>query len=244
MGEFGIQTISLSFFRFSSTRARIWALGMMGGARLSMARVPDLGFWKLCGSGTEEGFTPVPNWGVYAILCTWPDESTARRRLEDTPIFGRYRARATEHWTVFLSATAARGAWSGKTPFQIDGANPTSRETGPVAALTRATINPRIALQFWRQVPGISKVIGADPNVVFKIGIGEVPLLHQITFSIWPDTRSMALFARESGPHARAISAVRSGKWFREELYARFRILGDTGTWDGVRPLNRLPAAA
>ena len=26
-------------------------------------------------------------------------------------------------------------------------------------------------------------------------------------------------------PHARAVAAVREGQWFREELYARFRIL-------------------
>jgi spheroidene monooxygenase len=34
----------------------------------------------------------------------------------------------------------------------------------------------------------------------------------------------MAEFARADGPHARAIKAVRDGGWFREELYARFRV--------------------
>ena len=88
-------------------------------------------------------------------------------------------------------------------------------------------------IRFWDRQPAISDVIGADPNVMFKIGIGEVPLLQQVTFSIWPDTASMAEFARKDGPHARAIRAVRDGGWFREELYARFRIIGETGTWDG-----------
>ena len=79
-------------------------------------------------------------------------------------------------------------------------------------------------------------MIGEDPNVMFKIGIGEVPLFQQITFSIWPDSDTMANFARKDGPHAKAIRAVRDGKWFKEELYARFRVSGETGSWEGQSP--------
>lgn len=230
------QTTTLSFFRFERWRDRAWALSMMGGARLAMARVPDLGFWKLCGSGTGEGFTPIPNTAVYAILCTWPDHETARARLDGTRIFQRYRARAAEDWTVFLAPTSARGAWSGQNPFSTL----SEPQSGAIAALTRATVKPHIAAKFWGRVPDISAMIGSDRNVAFKIGIGEVPLLHQITFSIWPGADEMAQFARHNGPHAAAIQAVRDGAWFREELYARFAILGDSGTWGGTSPLQGL----
>lgn len=226
------QTVSLSFFRFASPAARIWAFTMMGAARFALPKVPDLQFWKLCGSGTGEGFTPVPNTAVYAILCTWPDHETARNRLETASIFERYRNRAAESWTVYLTPTSARGEWAGVAPF-FPSADP---ETGPLAALTRATVKLPRAAKFWRQVPNISRVIGADPNVAFKIGIGEVPLLHQVTFSIWPDSASMANFARKDGPHARAIKAVRDGNWFREELYARFRVIDQSGSWGGKSP--------
>ena len=235
-----MQTVSLSLFRYDSVTDRLWALAMMGAARLWMPHVPGIGFWKLCGSGTGEGFTPVPNTGVYAILATWPDEATAREQTAGASIFQRYRRRSVEDWTVFLAPTSARGVWSGVAPFTVT-------ETpcpGPLAALTRATVKPSVALKFWRKVPDISQVIGADRNVAFKIGIGEVPLLHQVTFSIWPDTTSMADFARKDGPHAKAIRAVRDGNWFREELYARFRVLGDTGSWQGASPLNRLDRPA
>ena len=204
----------------------------MGLARPAMTRVDGIGFWKLCGSGTGEGFTPVPNTGVYAILATWPDLTTAQRQLAQAKIFQRYRAKSEEDWTVFLSPTSVRGQWSGVTPFEAD--EPPS--DGPVAALTRATIKPRAALKFWKRVPDISSVIGFDENVVFKIGIGEVPLLHQVTFSIWPDTATMADFARKDGPHARAIKAVRAGDWLREELYARFQVTACDGTWEGKPP--------
>jgi spheroidene monooxygenase len=55
---------------------------------------------------------------------------------------------------------------------------------------------------------------GPTPNVMFKIGIGEVPWMQQVTYSIWPDAETMANFARADGPHARAIKAVRDGGWF------------------------------
>ena len=107
------QTVSLSFFRFSGPLARAWALTMMGGARLPLARTADIGFWKLCGSGSGEGFTPVPNTAVYAILATWPDAETARARTQ-SGIFATYQKRATEDWTVFLQTQTSRGAWSGQ----------------------------------------------------------------------------------------------------------------------------------
>jgi len=106
-------------------------------------------------------------------------------------------------------------------------------------ALTRATLRPAILLRFWARVPSISRAIGADRNVLFKLGVGEVPWFHQMTFSIWPDAASMAAFARADGPHAAAIRAVRAHGWFSEELYARFSILEADGTWGGRDPLAR-----
>lgn len=228
------QIVSLSLFRFDRTRDRIWAFAMMGFARTLLPRTPDIGFWKLCGSGTGEGFTPVPNFGVYAILATWPDHETARARITAAPIFQRYRNRAAEDWTVFLQPTAVKGEWAGVEPFV-----PSTETAGPLAALTRATVKPSIAAQFWKRVPDISTVIGQDQNVAFKIGIGEVPLLHQVTFSIWPDAKRMANFAR-TGHHAEAIRAVRENNWFKEELYARFAVKSDYGTWNGASPLASL----
>jgi spheroidene monooxygenase len=232
------QVVSFSFFRFDSVSSRLWAFAMMGLARGPMTHLPGIGFWKLCGSGTGEGFTPLPNASVYAILATWPDAQTARDSVAHADIYGRYRARACESWTVFMSVDAVRGAWAGQNPFQPSG----SPRSGPLAALTRATIRPRILARFWRRVPDISAVIGQDPNVIFKIGIGEVPWLHQVTFSIWPDATRMTQFAR-SGPHAAAIRSVRDEGWFNEELYARFTLLSDTGTWGGTSPLKQLETA-
>ena len=233
------QCVSLSLFRFDRPLARAWAFVQMGAARWPLSRTPDIGFWKLCGSGVGEGFTPIPNTAVWAILATWPSHDIARERVTSAPVFTRFRKRADEDWTIFLETRSVRGEWSGKEPFQAE----TGSNDGPLAALTRATIRPRTALRFWGRAPDISKVIGTDPNVIFKIGVGEVPWLHQVTFSIWPDAQTMAGFAR-TGPHAEAIRAVRDEGWFSEELYARFALLSDMGSWDGRSPLRNLKGAA
>ncbi|SEW43844.1 spheroidene monooxygenase [Cognatiyoonia koreensis] len=232
------QTVSLSFFRLPSVADRAWALWMMGAARRPLAKVADIGFWKLCGSGTGVGFSPTLFPQVIAILATWPSEAIARDRTATAPIFRKYAERASETWTVFLSPETARGNWSGVTPFEPSGA----KSIGPLAALTRATVRPGIMSRFWGRVPRISEIIGQDPNVIFKIGIGEVPLLQQVTFSIWPSEQAMAAFAR-TGAHSDAIRAVRTEGWFREELYARFTIQSDSGTWGGTSPLAALEAA-
>jgi spheroidene monooxygenase len=231
-----MQTVTLSLFRFDRLADRLWVLGQMALARPALAATPGLRFWKLCGSGTGEGFTPRPNWGVWAILCAWEDAAAAGAGLAQGAVFRRWRARADEAWTVHLSPLSARGAWAGALPFLPAGGDP---GPGPLAVLTRATVRLRHAARFWARVPRIEDRIGADPAVLFKIGIGEVPLLHQVTFSIWPDAAAMAAFARADGPHAAAIRAVRAGGWFREELYARFRVLGAEGRWAGGDPLAR-----
>ena len=232
------QTVTLSFFRFTGVAARAWALMMMGVARRPISQTPDIGFWKLCGSGTGQGFNVTLNPSVIAILAVWPDAETARNRVENTPIFKRYGARATESWSILLTPTSVRGQWDGTTPFAAN----TDQAPGPMAALTRAAIRRKVIPRFWRQVPDISANIGQDPNVAFKIGIGELPMLDQVTFSIWPDKSSMDAFAR-TGPHGAAIKAVRDGDWFAEELFARFTVHSDIGSWGGTSPLAGLEVA-
>ena len=147
-------------------------------------------------------------------------------------IYEKYRAKSVENWNVFLTPISSKGYWDKINPF-----DPIKKETvleeKMLAALTRATIKPKIMLKFWSRVPAISKVIGNDKNVLFKMGLGEIPWFHQVTFSIWPNAESMSNFARKDGPHAKAIKSVREGNWFSEELYARFKVEKAIGKWCG-----------
>ncbi|MEM1275312.1 MAG: spheroidene monooxygenase [Pseudomonadota bacterium] len=226
------QTIALSLFRFTSVRAQLWAFSQMGLSRPSLARLKDLQFFKMFGTGTGEGFTPVPNFGVYGLMTVWPNLEIAQQRIETASIFARYRAQAEETCTLFLSAVSSRGAWDGENPFAIDEALPRS----PVAVLTRATLRSSALRGFWSQVPDIEARIRDEVKgpLLFKIGMGEVPWLQQVTFSIWTSEEEMVEFAYRSTAHREAIRNVRKGDWFREELYARFAVTGAEGAWEGI----------
>jgi spheroidene monooxygenase len=192
-------------------------------------------FWKLLGSGTGEGFTPKPNWGVYAILCVWQEPTSVEKTLKESRVFKKYHEMAAESVTIHLEPCATRGEWSGKTPFTAKN----NRDTGPVAVLTRATLRWSAMLRFWQQSPAISTTIGLNKDVLFKIGLGEVPLRQQLTFSIWPDLKQMSEFAHQSDPHRSAIQKVRQGDWFKEELYARFNITAIDGHWSAFDPVSK-----
>lgn len=232
-----METVSLSLFRYRSLGARLWAFAQMGLARGELARTPDIGFHQLMGTGTGEGFTPAPNTSVYAVLAVWPSDRIARERVGASRVLRRFRRRSEESWSVFLRPISSRGQWSGVAPFHPGPRSDVTVSGSMIASLTRASIRTSRLLKFWRHEPEISARIGRDPNVKFKIGMGEAPWLRQVTFSIWPDTASMDRFARENGPHAEAIRAVRERRYFSEELYARFEVLDSWGAWGGKSPL-------
>ena len=232
--ENNIQTVTISFYRFEGILSKLWAFTQMGFARRKLKKITPISFFKLFGSGTGEGFTPYPNISVYAILSVWKNSGEVDKVIDSEKIFAEYKKHSIENWTVFLTPMSSRGEWDNCNPFEpFIHTKEMSPEQNMLAALTRATIKPKILLRFWAKVPAISKMIGQNKNVVFKMGLGEIPWFHQVTFSIWPNAEAMAEFARKEGPHAKAIQAVRAGQWFSEELYARFQVQKATGTWNG-----------
>ena len=226
------QIVAISFFRFEGVFQKLWAFSQMGFARKKLKEIKQISFFKLFGSGIGEGFTPYPNTSVYAILSVWNNLGEAENNIEEREIYENYRTHSIENWTVFLSPISSRGYWDKTNPFKPN-KNEFKKKDHMLAALTRATIKPKIMLKFWSKVPAISKVIGNDKNVLFKMGLGEIPWFHQVTFSIWPNAKTMADFARKDGPHAKAIKSVREGNWFSEELYARFEVKKAIGKWCG-----------
>lgn len=227
------QIVAISFFRFEGVLQKLWAFSQMGFARKKLKKIKQISFFKLFGSGTGEGFTPYPNTSVYAILSVWNNLGEAENNIKEREIFENYRTHSMENWTVFLSPISSRGYWDKTNPFKPNKYEIEIKDN-MLAALTRATIKPKIMLKFWSKVPAISKVIGNNKNVLFKMGLGEIPWFHQVTFSIWPNAEAMSDFARKDGPHAKAIQSVREGNWFSEELYARFEVKKAIGKWSGT----------
>lgn len=219
---------------------KTWAFRQMLEARWRLATTPDIQFYKLLGSGTRDGFYPYPNFAVYGLLAVWPSLESAQKGTCSTRAFRRFRSHAFEHWTVFMSATQSRGKWSGQSPFNVKtGKDNRKSSDGLTAVLTRATIKAIHVHNFWKQVPAISNSIVNQRGMLFKIGLGEVPWLHQATFTIWCDGEALDNFAFR-GAHGSAIANVRAGGWFKEELFVRFQVLGTDGHWPDASKVTTL----
>ncbi|MCC7464946.1 MAG: hypothetical protein IT261_01675 [Saprospiraceae bacterium] len=227
---------TLSFFRFSTLQNRIWAFGQMQFAHPHFRKVPGLRFYKLMGSGREQGFNPFPDWGVYAQLAVWENEAAADHFFAQADIFQRYKAHAAEHWVLYLRPVKAKGLWSGQNPFepyqQPEAGNPL------LAVITRATIRKRRLINFWRYVPVSERPVSEAAGLIFTKGIGEAPLLQMATFSVWENEAALHQFAYQSPEHIGAIQRTRQLNWYKEEMFARFQPFRSLGTWGGRNPLE------
>lgn len=223
---------TLSFFRYGGLRRRAWAFGQMQFAHRPLRTTKGLQFYKLLGSGRGLGFNPLPDWGVYALLVVWENETAADNFFAEAPVFQRFKAHSNEQWTLYLKPMKAKGAWSGGNPFEpfseLDVANPL------VAVITRATIRASKLWHFWRYVPTSQRPIQAGtPGLLFTKGIGEVPFLQMATFSLWESQEALANFAYRSTEHQVAIQKTRQLDWYKEEMFVRFQPYRSAGTWEG-----------
>ncbi|MFC7668769.1 hypothetical protein ACFQT0_16385 [Hymenobacter humi] len=142
-------------------------------------------------------------------------------------------------WTVELAPLKSQGLWDGKTPFDYPADAPTAA-VGPVAVLTRASIRLRKTPRFWQYVEPTSAALAQAGGVRAAIGLGELPLVRQATFSVWESAQAMQQYAYRDVRHREVIQLTRSENWYAEELFARFQVLGSTGTLDGHNPLAGL----
>lgn len=205
------------------------ALVRMGRDRGRVRRTPGVRFAKLLGTGDGRTFTvrdadPLR----WSLLATWA-EPAAAQAFERSAVVRSWERDATESCRVDLRPVAARGRWSGRAPF---GDPVPERVRGPVASITRARLRPRSATGFWRAVPPVSADLRERAGLRAAIGIGEAPVGLQGTFSVWDSAEALRDFARAPA-HADVVARTDPERWYAEELFARFAVVGGRGTLDG-----------
>lgn len=212
--------VSITFFEYGPWRARWWAFRQMGLAPAQLAEVAGLSFCKMLGTGSRNGFSIWPNTGLYGLLCVWADEAAAEAFRAQHPLYATLCDRSRRHWTVLMRTAMAHGEWEGERPFVPNGIKP--GEDTPVAVITRATIRLGSLWQFWRYVPSVSRSMDGSPGLLFSVGIGELPLIQQATFSLWRSARDMRAYAYQGKAHSEVVKKTRELDWYKEELFARF----------------------
>ncbi|MBC7568167.1 MAG: DUF3291 domain-containing protein [Spirosoma sp.] len=240
-----MSVVTVTVLRYKP-RARFGAFANMGRVLMQPIRAEGLRFSKLMGSGIDFGL--IPDLSTYVHLGVWDDMASADAFI-DTEAYQQL-ANGTEHvQKLFLSPLKAHGLWDGQNPFpvtseQLSVTNSTKQQPqnrpddrtqlitdncSLVAVLTRATIRPRALPDFWRHVPQARQRLRdhAD-DLLFGIGVGEVPLMQQCTVSVWRDAAAVDQYAYKQSGHREVVRLTRQRQWYSEELFARFAVL----RWD------------
>lgn len=236
MSSSPLTTLSIITLRPGTVR---WGLAQMGTSPAPLQKVAGLRFFKLAGSGADNGFGARPNFQRYSLVAVWESAAAAAAFFASHPLWREYQRRSAEIWTGRLAPLKSHGLWSGVNPFDYPTESP-EPDAGPVAVLTRASIRLWKTPRFWRYVAPVSAAVARADGVLAAIGLGELPIIRQATFSIWESAQAMQEYAYKSELHREVIRRTRQERWYGEELFARFRVLGSEGTWDGRDPLAGL----
>ncbi|WP_460922223.1 DUF3291 domain-containing protein [Pontibacter brevis] len=226
---------TLTLFGIRSGHGR-WGLAQMGTSGAKLDKVPGLRFYKLLGSGQGKGFSLKPDFRRYGLMCTWENEVAADAFLQHSDLMQEYRPHINESWTIKLLPYQSHGLWDGKEPFAP--ALSEKYTDGPVAVLTRASINLRRLPNFVKFGLRTSAALDQAEGLLCSIGLGELPFIRQATFSVWESVDAMRQYAYKDPQHQEVMRRTRAEKWYSEELFARFKPVGSLGTWNGTDPVK------
>jgi len=244
-------TAFLTLVRYKK-RHIYFALCAMALHRIPLWRNPRVSFHKTLGCGQGDTFSRQADWQQYGLLAV-SGEDFSKTDLKNLPaqevhkrvygnfVAGWWRFFGCETYTIMLQPIEGHGYWDGKTAFgQLP---PKTDYDGPVGVLTRATIFQQKSKRFWEHVEAVSEQMRQSPGYLFSVGVGETPWLRQATFSVWRSKESMKTFAYRSVHHADVIAKTRKEKWYKEDMFVRFRILSRWGSLKGNDPLAMLFAS-
>ena len=215
---------SVSLYHFNKNR--FWAFKQMGIAPRRFKLTSGLHFFKFLGTGGGQGFGLKPDFSNYALLSVWESQNHFEKQLEENSVYKMYQENSDTARHLLLKPIKSHGSWDNQNPFKTD-KDLSLEDTSPLVIITRATLNWRKLLSFWKSVPKASKAIAQAEGVQYYKGIGEWPFVQQATLSIWDNAAAVNQFAYGSKSHAEIVKKTRKRKWYKEDMFVRFQLIYD-----------------
>lgn len=184
------------------------------------------------GTGKNGSFDIWPDFRQWSVMLFY--NKTLFREPSGKPIAEKLLGKFINVWLklsqakvrfIHLEPYAGHGSWDNQT--FINQRKSSEEPIGRIAVLTRATIRLSRLVAFWKAVPSTSFQLDQHPGFIFSIGVGEVPLIKQATFSIWESEADMKSYAYKMRAHQEVIKRTRNENWYSEEMFLRFRLLDD-----------------
>ena len=232
------QITTSTFFKVETSANKWWAFKQMQLGLIQLKNVSGLSFYKILGSGAKNGFSAIPNFGTYVLLCVWESENQAETFFAENNFFKEYQERSSENMTVYMHSAEVHGTWDERQPFQK---NAELAMDMPIIVLTRARIRFRKLLSFWSRVGSVSQSLENYEGLVLSIGVGEWPLIQQATLSIWKTQKEMMDYAYKNPKHREVVMLTRKLNWYKEEMFARFIPYKFLGVWEGEKASEIMP---
>ena len=232
------QITTSTFFKVETSANKWWAFKQMQLGLIQLKNVSGLSFYKILGSGAKNGFSAIPNFGTYVLLCVWESENQAETFFAENNFFKEYQERSSENMTVYMHSAEVHGTWDERQPFQK---NAELAMDMPIIVLTRARIRFRKLLSFWSRVGSVSQSLENYEGLVLSIGVGEWPLIQQATLSIWKTQKEMMDYAYKNPKHREVVMLTRKLNWYKEEMFARFVPYKFVGIWEGEKASEIMP---
>ena len=232
------QITTSTFFKVETYANKWWAFKQMQLGLIQLKNVSGLSFYKILGSGAKNGFSAIPNFGTYVLLCVWESENQAETFFAENIFFNEYQERSCELMTVYMHSAEVHGTWDERQPFQK---NAELAMDKPIIVLTRARIRFRKLLSFWSRVGSVSQSLENYEGLILSIGVGEWPLIQQATLSIWKTQKEMMDYAYKNPKHREVVMLTRKLNWYKEEMFARFVPYKFTGVWEGKNASELMP---
>ena len=187
----------------------------------SLISSSGLKFIKLFGTGSNEGFSLIPDFSSYVIISSWKNDHYRKKFIDENNTINEIISRSSKRVEIKIDPYNFTGSWNGINPFK----NVSSYNGGKIIVLTRARVKLNKLMNFLVNTSLAAKSIKSQDGAEFYKGIGELPIIEQATISIWMSEQSMRDYAYSDKNHLKIINKARKGKWYSEELFVRSNIL-------------------